>query len=69
MTKKTLQMKRLRFKNKRFSCNKIFLSEAEIKHTNTNVNITLFILNKNKNILKYKLNNLQKKLFKLKKSK
>jgi hypothetical protein len=63
LTKKIFQLKRKRFNHKRFSSNRIFLSNAEIKHTNTNVNITLFIFNKNKNFMKYKLKRLQNKWF------
>jgi hypothetical protein len=65
LTKKILQIKRKRFNSKRFSSDRLFLSEAEIKHTNTNVNITLFLFNKNKNYMKYKLNTLQARIYRL----
>src|ERR1700761_8559897 len=58
--------KNKRLNSKRFSSNKLFLSKAEMKHTNNNVIITLFIFNKNKNFIKYKLNKLQSDLFKMK---
>ena len=51
------------------SVNRIFVSKAEMKHTNNNVVITLFVFNKNKNFIKYKLNKLQNNLFNLKKYK
>jgi hypothetical protein len=66
LTRKILMLKRKRLNNnKRFSSNRIFLSKAEIKHTNTNVNITLFILNKNKNFMKYKLKAWKTKVYSL----
>lgn len=65
LDKNLLNNRRKHFNFKRFSSNKLFLSKAEIKHTNTNVIITLFIFNKNKNYIKHKLNKLQKSLFKI----
>lgn len=67
LTRKIAEIKKLRFNPKRFSSNKLFLGQAEIKHTNTSVYITLFIFNKNKNFMKYKLTKLQKKWYKLRK--
>jgi hypothetical protein len=69
LTRKILNEKRFRFNSKRFTSNRIFLSNAEIKHTNNNVNITLFVLNKNKNFIKDKLIKFQTKLYKLDKLK
>jgi hypothetical protein len=66
LTKNLLLNNSKRLNYKRFSSNKIFLSKAEMKHTNNNVIITLFIFNKNKNFIKYKLNKLQSNLFKIK---
>lgn len=69
LTKNLLLDKHKRLNSKRFSSNRFFLSKAEMKHTNNSVIITLFIFNKNKNFIKYKLNKLQRNLFKIKKYK
>ena len=66
LTKNLLLDKNKRLNNKRFSSNRFFLSKAEMKHTNNNVIITLYIFNKNKNFIKYRLNKLQSSLFKMK---
>jgi hypothetical protein len=65
LTKNLLLDKNRRLNSNRFSSNRFFLSKAEMKHTNNNVIITLFIFNKNKNFVKYKLNKLQSNLFKI----
>ena len=67
LTRKKLNVKRFRFNRKRFSANRLFLSEAEIKHTNNNVNITLFLFNKNKNFTKSSLKRSQVRYNKLRK--
>ena len=66
LTRNLLLDKNKRLNSKRFSSDRFFLSKAEMKHTNNNVIITLFIFNKNKNFIKYKLNKLQSDLFKMK---
>ena len=44
-------------KKKRKSYNKIFVSKAEIKHTNSKAIITIYVYNREKLILKKKINN------------
>ena len=46
----------------RFSSNKVYISRAEMKHTNTKVVITLYIYNKQKYYLKRKLINIIKNI-------
>jgi hypothetical protein len=42
---------------------RIFLSKAEIKHTSTKVIITLYVYNKNKNLLLCKLKNIEYRIY------
>lgn len=58
---------KIRFKSrsirkKRFSSNKVYVSRAEMKHTNSKVTITLYIYNKQKYYLKRKLINIVKNI-------
>jgi len=58
---------KIRFKSRnprksRLSSNKVYVSRAEIKHTNTKVVITLYIYNKQKYYLKRKLINIVKNI-------
>src|ERR1700743_2795569 len=58
---------KIRFKSRnprksRLSSNKVYVSRAEIKHTNTKVVITLYIYNKQKYYLKRKLINIIKNI-------
>ena len=50
------------WRKKRKNVRKIFLSDAEIKHTNNKVKITLYIINREKKILKNKYTKLYKKI-------
>ena len=51
--------RRIRIRLKRLSTNRIFVSKAEIKHTNTKAIITLYIYNAEKRYLLNKLNKLK----------
>jgi hypothetical protein len=63
---KKLRKKRLKFRQKKISINKIFVSGGEFKHTNDKINITLYLFNRQKHnyLLKIKKRfvNLFKKL-------
>ncbi len=54
--------KYMRLKERRTFLRKIFVSDAEIKHTNDKVKITLFAVNREKKILKQKYITLYKKM-------
>jgi hypothetical protein len=45
---KKLRKKRLKFRQKKISINKIFVSGGEFKHTNDKINITLYLFNRQK---------------------
>lgn len=62
-----MKKNKIRFKSRnprkyRLSSNKVYISRAEIKHTNTKVIITLYIYNKQKYYLKRKLINIIKNI-------
>lgn len=48
---------------KRLSLNKMIVSKSELKHTNDKVIVTLYIYNRNKKFIMYKLKSLYKRLF------
>jgi len=50
--------KRRRVRKNRFSANRIYISRAEMKHTNTKVVIILYTYNKQKHLLKRKIKNI-----------
>jgi len=52
--------KRVQIRFRRLSLNKVLVSKAEMKHTNNKVIITVYLYNKNKKFLIYKLKNLYK---------
>ena len=52
--------KRVQIRFRRLSLNRILVSKAEMKHTNNKVIITVYLYNKNKKFLIYKLKNLYK---------
>lgn len=54
--------KSLRLRERRTFLRRIFVSDAEIKHTNDQVKITLFTVNREKKILKQKYTKLYKKM-------
>jgi hypothetical protein len=55
--KQTPRIRRLRIRLRRLSINRIFVSKAEIKHTNNKVLFTVYIYNAEK---RYLLNKLKK---------
>ena len=55
-----IRSKRILRRLKRLSLKKIFISKAELKHTNSNVNITLYVYNEEKRALDRKLKELAK---------
>jgi len=55
--------KRLRIRFRRLLVSKIFVGKAELKHTSSKVIITLYVYNKQKEMLANKIKNLEKKLF------
>jgi len=59
--KDKLKFRRRRVKSRRNSVNRIFVSRAEMKHTNNKVIITVYTYNKHKNYFLYKLRKLQKR--------
>ena len=61
---KYLKHKYISRKKKRISFNKIFVSKAEIKHTNSKAIITIYIYNKEKLSLLKKIRKLKKILIK-----
>lgn len=61
--KKILKSKKIPMRFRRLSLNKIFISKAELKHTNEKVVITLYVYNEEKRHLTLKLKNLER-LFK-----
>jgi hypothetical protein len=52
--------KRRRANKKRYSANKLYVSRAELKHSNTNLTIILYIYNKQKSILERNMRKLVK---------
>lgn len=52
--------KRVQIRFRRLSLNRILVSKAEMKHTNNKVIITVYLYNRNKKFLIYKLKNLYK---------
>lgn len=61
--KQVLKSKKIAIRFRRLSLNKIFISKAELKHTNSKVIITLYIYNEEKRQLSRKLKNLEKLYF------
>jgi F0F1-type ATP synthase delta subunit len=59
-----LKHKYISRRNKRKSFNKIFVSKAEIKHTNNKALITLYVYNKERLSLLKKIRNLRSYFFK-----
>ena len=59
---KTL-FKRRRVRNNRFSANRIYISRAEMKHTNAKVIITLYAYNKQKYIFNRKIRSIAKNIY------
>jgi hypothetical protein len=59
---KILDVKQLNTRFKRLSVKKIFVAKGELKHTSTKVIITLYVFNKERNILKLETNKLIKSL-------
>jgi Mitochondrial ribosomal protein (VAR1) len=59
---KTL-FKRRRVRNNRFSANRIYISRAEMKHTNAKVIITLYTYNKQKYIFNRKIRSIAKNIY------
>jgi len=57
---KKISSLRLRIRFRRLSINRIFVSKAELKHTNSKVIITLYIYNRQKKYFLNKLKNLDK---------
>jgi hypothetical protein len=57
-----LKFRRRRIKSRRYSAKRIFVSRAEIKHTNNKVIITVYTYNKHKNFFLYKLKKLKNSL-------
>lgn len=55
--------KRLRIRFRRLLVSKIFVGKAELKHTSSKVIITLYVYNKQKEMLANKIKNLERKLF------
>jgi hypothetical protein len=62
-SKKILTNKRMTNRFKRLAVNKIFISKAELKHTNSKVVITLYVYNEEKRILVRKIKRLETILF------
>lgn len=61
--KKVLKSKKIAMRFRRLSFKKIFISKAELKHTNSKVIITLYIYNEEKRLLSRKLEDLEKLYF------
>ena len=61
--KKVLKSKKIAMRFRRLSFKKIFISKAELKHTNSKVIITLYIYNEEKRLLSRKLEDLRKLYF------
>ena len=61
--KKVFKSKKIAIRFRRLSLKKIFISKAELKHTNSKVIITLYIYNEEKRLLSRKLKNLEKLYF------
>nr|YP_009827967.1 ribosomal protein S3 [Antarctomyces pellizariae]YP_010943469.1 ribosomal protein S3 [Antarctomyces psychrotrophicus]QIZ74881.1 ribosomal protein S3 [Antarctomyces pellizariae]WLS55498.1 ribosomal protein S3 [Antarctomyces psychrotrophicus] len=57
--KNIIRSKKILRRLRRLSLKKIFISKAELKHTNSNVNITLYVYNEEKRDLDRKLNKLE----------
>src|SRR5580692_10377213 len=55
--------KRRRVRNNRFSANRIYISGAEMKHTNAKVIITLYTYNKQKYIFNRKIRSIAKNIY------
>jgi len=62
-SKEILKTKRLATRFRRLSVNKIFISKAELKHTNSKVIITLYVYNEERRVLIRKLKRLEAILF------
>ena len=60
-----IKNKYISLKKKRKSLNKIFVSKAEIKHTNSKAIVTIFVYNREKLVLLKKIKIFQKILVKL----
>ena len=54
--------KTIRLKERRLFLRKIYISDADIKHTNDNIKITLYAINREKRFLKNKFTKLYKKM-------
>jgi len=61
--KKFLKSKRIAVRLRRLSMKKIFISKAELKHTNTKVLVTLYVYNEERRILINKIKRLEILLF------
>lgn len=61
--KNVLKSKKIAMRFRRLSFKKIFISKAELKHTNSKVIITLYIYNEEKRLLSRKLEDLEKLYF------
>ena len=55
--------RRVEMRFKRLSLNRILVSKAEMKHTNNKVVVTVYLYNKNKKTMLYRLKNLYKTLY------
>lgn len=60
--KEVVRSKRRPTRIRRLSLNKVFISKAELKHTNSKVNITLYIYNEEKRLLMNKLEIIENKI-------
>lgn len=65
-SKTILNTKRLVLRRKRLSLDKIFVSKAELKHTNSKVIITLYVYNEERRLLNSKVNLFIRKFYNLK---
>ena len=62
-SKLKILFKRRRVRKNRFSANRIYVSRAEMKHTNAKVIITLYTYNKQKSIFNRKIRSLAKNIY------
>jgi hypothetical protein len=58
-SKRIIKSKKIATRFRRLSFKKVFVSKAEVKHTNDKVNITLYIYNEEKRILERKIKRLE----------
>ena len=62
-SKNLLSSKRILTRFRRLAVNKIFISKAELKHTNNKINITIYIYNEERRILIHRLKRIEAMLF------